>query len=113
MKRLTSVLSAVVLATSLLVGACSKSVEGETKKWTTYSTRVTELSATPGVEQVFVFENRGEAIGVTLHHPHGQIYAYPYITPTTKPSHAPRSAPPGMPPAAQNASATWTTTPNG
>jgi colicin import membrane protein len=45
MKRLTSVLSAVVLATSLLVGACSKSVEGETKKWTTYSTRVTELSA--------------------------------------------------------------------
>lgn len=45
MKRLTSVLSAVVLAIGLSVGACSKSVEGETKKWTTYSTRVTELSA--------------------------------------------------------------------
>ena len=23
----------------------------------------------------------GEAVGVTLHHPHGQIYAYPYIPP--------------------------------
>jgi UDPglucose--hexose-1-phosphate uridylyltransferase len=37
-----------------------------------------------GVRQVFPFENRGEAIGVTLHHPHGQIYAYPYVTPRTK-----------------------------
>ena len=33
--------------------------------------------------QVFVFENRGPEIGVTLHHPHGQIYAYPYVTPRT------------------------------
>ena len=40
--------------------------------------------ATPGVEQVFVFENRGEAIGVTLRHPHGQIYAYPFVTPRTR-----------------------------
>ena len=31
----------------------------------------------PGVEQVFCFENRGVEIGVTLHHPHGQIYALP------------------------------------
>jgi UDPglucose--hexose-1-phosphate uridylyltransferase len=45
--------------------------------------RTAELSALPGVQQVFPFENRGEAIGVTLHHPHGQIYAYPYITPRT------------------------------
>ena len=45
--------------------------------------RTAALSALPGVEQVFPFENRGEAIGVTLHHPHGQIYAYPYITPRT------------------------------
>jgi UDPglucose--hexose-1-phosphate uridylyltransferase len=37
----------------------------------------------PNVQQVFPFENRGEVIGVTLHHPHGQIYAYPYITPRT------------------------------
>ncbi len=43
--------------------------------------RTTELSALPGVEQVFCFENRGQEIGVTLHHPHGQIYAYPYVPP--------------------------------
>jgi len=41
------------------------------------------LSALPGVRQVFPFENRGQEIGVTLHHPHGQIYAYPYVTPRT------------------------------
>ena len=28
---------------------------------------------------VFPFENRGEEIGVTLHHPHGQIYAFPFV----------------------------------
>ncbi|MFC4062559.1 galactose-1-phosphate uridylyltransferase [Planomonospora corallina] len=46
--------------------------------------RTTELSAVPGVEQVFCFENRGAEIGITLAHPHGQIYAYPYVTPRTK-----------------------------
>ncbi|OKL46187.1 galactose-1-phosphate uridylyltransferase [Boudabousia liubingyangii] len=46
--------------------------------------RTRELSQMPGIEQVFVFENHGEAIGVSLHHPHGQIYAYPYITPYTE-----------------------------
>ena len=45
--------------------------------------RSAELSALPGIEQVFVFENRGEEIGVTMNHPHGQIYAYPYVTPHT------------------------------
>lgn len=45
--------------------------------------RTAELIATPGVEQVFCFENRGEEIGVTLTHPHGQIYGYPYLTPRT------------------------------
>ncbi|WP_369802243.1 galactose-1-phosphate uridylyltransferase [Sinomonas sp. R1AF57] len=43
--------------------------------------RTAELSALPGIRQVFPFENRGAQIGVTLHHPHGQIYAYPYLTP--------------------------------
>lgn len=46
--------------------------------------RTAALSALPGIEQVFVFENRGEEIGVTLPHPHGQIYAYPFITPRTR-----------------------------
>lgn len=48
-----------------------------------WADRTAALSELPGVEQVFPFENRGEAIGVTLHHPHGQIYAYPYVTPRT------------------------------
>jgi len=48
-----------------------------------WAQRTEALSAVEGVQQVFVFENRGEAIGVTLHHPHGQIYAYPFITPRT------------------------------
>jgi UDPglucose--hexose-1-phosphate uridylyltransferase len=45
--------------------------------------RSAALSVLPGVEQVFCFENRGTEIGVTLSHPHGQIYAYPFVTPRT------------------------------
>ncbi|MCA4133543.1 galactose-1-phosphate uridylyltransferase [Arthrobacter sp. M4] len=46
-----------------------------------WAQRTEALSALPGIQQVFPFENRGAEIGVTLHHPHGQIYAYPYVTP--------------------------------
>jgi len=49
-----------------------------------WADRTAYLSSLPGVAQVFPFENRGEAIGVTLHHPHGQIYSYPYVTPRTQ-----------------------------
>lgn len=45
--------------------------------------RTTALGRLPGVEQVFCFENSGREIGVTLDHPHGQIYAYPFVTPRT------------------------------
>ncbi|UXA07896.1 galactose-1-phosphate uridylyltransferase [Mycobacterium sp. SMC-2] len=45
--------------------------------------RTGDLMSTPGIEQVFCFENRGEEIGVTLTHPHGQIFGYPYLTPRT------------------------------
>ncbi|CAL9438389.1 galactose-1-phosphate uridylyltransferase [Streptomyces radiopugnans] len=48
-----------------------------------WTDRTAELSALPGVRQVFCFENRGREIGVTLGHPHGQIYAYPFVTPRT------------------------------
>ncbi|QNQ90424.1 galactose-1-phosphate uridylyltransferase [Corynebacterium poyangense] len=41
--------------------------------------RTAELSAIEGIRHVFPFENRGAEIGVTLQHPHGQIYSYPYI----------------------------------
>ena len=46
--------------------------------------RTLAVSTRPGVEQVFCFENRGVEIGVTLHHPHGQIYGYPFVTPHTQ-----------------------------
>ena len=46
-----------------------------------WSDRYRELGALPYVKYVFIFENKGEEIGVTLHHPHGQIYAYPFIPP--------------------------------
>ncbi|WP_031007262.1 galactose-1-phosphate uridylyltransferase [Streptomyces sp. NRRL F-5727] len=48
-----------------------------------WTDRTAELSALPGVEQVYCFENRGREIGVTLPHAHGQIYAFPYVTPRT------------------------------
>src|SRR6266545_4296258 len=53
-------------------------VEVVLEAWTD---RTRELGALPGVEHVFVFENRGEEIGITLTHPHGQIYAYPFVPP--------------------------------
>jgi UDPglucose--hexose-1-phosphate uridylyltransferase len=46
-----------------------------------WAQRTEAHSADPGVAEVFVFENRGEEIGVTLTHPHGQIYAYPFVPP--------------------------------
>jgi UDPglucose--hexose-1-phosphate uridylyltransferase len=49
-----------------------------------WADRTTVLAGMPGIEQVYCFENRGEEIGVTLSHPHGQIYGYPFITPHTE-----------------------------
>lgn len=46
--------------------------------------RTKELQKLNGVIQVCPFENRGQEVGVTLHHPHGQIYAYPFVTPRTQ-----------------------------
>jgi UDPglucose--hexose-1-phosphate uridylyltransferase len=46
--------------------------------------RTREISQLSYVEQVFIFENRGEEVGVTLNHPHGQIYSYPFVTPRTE-----------------------------
>jgi UDPglucose--hexose-1-phosphate uridylyltransferase len=43
--------------------------------------RYEELAARDDVEYVYIFENRGVEVGVTLHHPHGQIYGYPFVPP--------------------------------
>ncbi|MGB3184667.1 MAG: galactose-1-phosphate uridylyltransferase [Ornithinimicrobium sp.] len=56
-----------------------------------WADRTRELMALPSVHSVFCFENRGEEIGVTLAHPHGQIYAYPYVPPRSV-QHAARAA---------------------
>lgn len=43
--------------------------------------RFRDLDRHDFIEYVFIFENKGEAVGVTLPHPHGQIYAYPFVPP--------------------------------
>ncbi|CAB4694699.1 MAG: galactose-1-phosphate uridylyltransferase [Actinobacteria bacterium] len=43
--------------------------------------RTREISKMPHIAHIFPFENRGVEVGVTLHHPHGQIYAYSYLPP--------------------------------
>jgi UDPglucose--hexose-1-phosphate uridylyltransferase len=43
--------------------------------------RYLELGARADVEYVYIFENRGVEVGVTLHHAHGQIYGYPFLPP--------------------------------
>ena len=40
-----------------------------------------ELDKEKGIEYVYEFENRGKAIGVSLNHPHAQVYALPFVPP--------------------------------
>ena len=47
----------------------------------TWIDRYTNLLPRKDVAYVMPFENRGEECGVTLHHPHGQVYCYPFIPP--------------------------------
>lgn len=46
-----------------------------------WAVRTEEIAHHPEIHYVLPFENRGTAMGVTLNHPHGQIYAYPVIPP--------------------------------
>jgi UDPglucose--hexose-1-phosphate uridylyltransferase len=46
--------------------------------------RYMELGAREDVDYVYIFENRGVEVGVTLHHPHGQIYGYPFLPPVPR-----------------------------
>jgi UDPglucose--hexose-1-phosphate uridylyltransferase len=41
--------------------------------------RYAALSGDKKVKYVMIFENRGEVVGVTMPHPHGQIYAFPFL----------------------------------
>jgi UDPglucose--hexose-1-phosphate uridylyltransferase len=49
-----------------------------------WADRTAELGAAAGIEHIYCFENRGEEVGVTLHHPHGQVYALPFVPPRTR-----------------------------
>jgi UDPglucose--hexose-1-phosphate uridylyltransferase len=49
-----------------------------------WTDRYVELGARDFVRYVFIFENKGQEIGVTITHPHGQIYAYPFIPPVIR-----------------------------
>ena len=44
-----------------------------------WSSRTAELAGNPDIAFVAPFENSGEAVGVTMPHPHGQIYAMPFV----------------------------------
>ncbi|OJV24178.1 MAG: galactose-1-phosphate uridylyltransferase [Bacteroidetes bacterium 37-13] len=44
-----------------------------------WTERYRELSKNKRIKYIFEFENRGEEVGVTIHHPHGQLYAYSWL----------------------------------
>jgi UDPglucose--hexose-1-phosphate uridylyltransferase len=46
-----------------------------------WADRTERLARVGDIKYVMPFENRGAEVGVTLHHPHGQIYAYPFLPP--------------------------------
>jgi len=46
-----------------------------------WADRYVDLGSRSDVDYVYIFENKGEEVGVTLHHPHGQIYALPFVPP--------------------------------
>ena len=61
-----------------LTDKCEEEIERLVHVWTD---RYIELGRLDYVDYVFIFENKGKEIGVTLTHPHGQIYAYPFVPP--------------------------------
>ena len=46
-----------------------------------WKTRYVELSQDENIKYIHIFENKGEEVGVTIHHPHGQIYAHSWLPP--------------------------------
>ena len=57
------------------------SVEQWRKVVDLWTRRYRELAEQPDIAYVMIFENTGEFIGVTMPHPHGQIYAFPFLPP--------------------------------
>jgi UDPglucose--hexose-1-phosphate uridylyltransferase len=59
-------------------------IEGLVQVW---QDRCKHIALDPNIEFIFPFENKGTEIGVTLHHPHGQIYAFNHLPPFIKAEH--------------------------
>jgi UDPglucose--hexose-1-phosphate uridylyltransferase len=61
-----------------LAGCSAEHIEGLIHVW---QDRSRSVGAMEHVKQVFIFENKGTEVGVTLHHPHGQLYAFNHVPP--------------------------------
>lgn len=59
-------------------------VDGARRVVDLWAERTAELLARPEVAYVLVFENRGAEVGATIPHPHGQIYAFPFVPPVPR-----------------------------
>jgi len=59
-----------------LPGMPLKQIEKLVEMWVD---RTVELSKHGFVKYIFIFENRGKEVGASLPHPHGQIYAFPFL----------------------------------
>lgn len=71
----------VVFSQSAQGRLCDLTDEQMTLLLSVWADRTTRLAETGQIKSVLCFENRGVEVGVTLHHPHGQIYAYDHIPP--------------------------------
>lgn len=72
----------VILYSSRHEGTLTDASEEEIRKLIeVWADRFEELGSLDEVHYVFIFENKGKEIGVTITHPHGQIYAYPFVPP--------------------------------
>jgi len=74
----------VVYSDDHLAGLADMSVKRISRIIEVWTDRYTELGSRREVAYVFVFENRGVAVGVTLDHPHAQIYGYPDVPPRVR-----------------------------
>lgn len=72
----------VVLYTDAHVGSLA-TLDGEAlaRVMAIWRDRSASLWADPAHALVMIFENRGEAVGATISHPHGQIYAFDRLPP--------------------------------
>jgi UDPglucose--hexose-1-phosphate uridylyltransferase len=54
-------------------------LEGIDRLLAAWQAQYLDLAARPGIAHVLMFENKGEVIGVSNPHPHGQIYATDFV----------------------------------